>query len=247
MTVQFSQMTLLAGKIFLGVGGDEPHQHESDEDGRDGRQGHQHICDEHHKQRAQKQGDSRYQHAYALVKRLGDHVHVVGHAGKNVAVGSPVVIIHRQSVDLLRDVPPHLPGEDLRDGGHDKMLRKGQDDTANVKKYQSASDRRHGLHIYTAFQSPGDDSGQLREFIRSDQCKDGASGRADDSNEDGNSLFTAVSDQLFPCAFKIPGFAASAPPHAGTMHPAVSCRVACIFFLFHYASSSFESCERAIC
>src|SRR5699024_1002242 len=141
----FAQMTLLAGKVFLGMGGDETHQHETDKDGDDGGQRHQHICEEHHQQGAKEKGDGGHQHTDALVERLGDHIHVVGDPGEDISVGSFIVKVHRQTVDLLRDIASHLPGDDLRDGGHDKMLQKGEDDAANVKGHQCKTDAGHSV------------------------------------------------------------------------------------------------------
>ena len=147
LSVEFAQVILLADKVFLGLSDDEEHQQHAERHGQKGGQRHFPPRDEHRDQHAAQHDDGGNQRAHALVQRLSDGVHVVGHAGEHVSVAARIEISERHVVDLFSDQPAHPFGSLLIDACHQEGLNVIQKKGRAVKDHERDADPADLAHI----------------------------------------------------------------------------------------------------
>ena len=230
MAVHITQSLLTCDKVLLGASHNQHHQHKTDQRRNNRRNGHNPVGFKHHQQASDQQHDRRNQRDNAVLDGLGDGVDVVGDTRKDITKGGFVIVIDGQPVDLFADGFPQSLRNPLGGDGHQLPLGKGQQRRTEVHNRQQHCNSCDRVHINAGHQSFGNQVGEFRQFIRSDNRKDGSADCADQRDDNGWNVFFTEKVQLFQ-----PGGREFTLWHG------------CSMMHIHLLSSSFESCEAAIC
>ena len=126
MPVKVSEIPLLLTEELLRTIQDDKHCHYAQQRASYHRKTEDIVGNEHHNKRTEKEYRLSDEQRKAVVQRLSDGVHVVGHTGQNVAESDFVKIRQRQSVDLFVDFTTHFLRYSLRNGDKDLFLKNMQ-------------------------------------------------------------------------------------------------------------------------
>ena len=148
-------------------------------------QRHAHADRHHHDEDADDRRERRDQLRDALADALLERVDIVRHAGENFAVGAFLKILHRDPVDLLRDLLPETVADVIGYLRHHKALEEREQRTDPVEDEHGHQnmvdlceiDRSRSGHF--GDQSAEEFRGRLAKDLGPDDGKDRTGDRAD--------------------------------------------------------------------
>ena len=145
--VDLTKVLLLSGKVFLAPAHNGEHYHKSQKTGGHCGQSHPSVRDEHHAQTPEKENKGGNQISDAVIQRLADGIHIIGHAGQYIAGGGTIIKPHGQSVYLPGNIRTHFLGYTLCNCGHNPPLYGGENITQHIQGNQCGADGKNPVHI----------------------------------------------------------------------------------------------------
>ena len=119
-----TKILLLVLEIFLGTLHDYRNQPHGNRKYQQRNQRHKRADAQHHHKHADNRRHGSNELRRTLVQTLAQRIHIIGNPRQDLPMGLPVEIVHRKTVNLLRNLLAHPIGQFLGNTGHNITLDK---------------------------------------------------------------------------------------------------------------------------